>query len=268
MSKFKIKCPGCETTLQIKEELRGKQIECPKCQKRLRVATGSAKSPDTVEKSSDFNNALDPFASLPTSSGADFSTPANLNVPTTMAGSAAKSVSKRQPELSEGDRKLQSTGIFLVTLTVLAATLPVIGFQIRWLRIAGEFAPLIAMILGLIGSGMIIYARRRRTDLWVIAPGVLLLTLGSGIGGFVYQLNRALRENSATPEPAVDPIQKAREDLEKQRAILRKDPLRIDRRKEEDLKMHEEWLNRREEQMRNAPTRQGQDNPFAPKGIK
>lgn len=37
VNKVRIRCPGCQTLLQLSQETRGREIACPKCQKKFRV---------------------------------------------------------------------------------------------------------------------------------------------------------------------------------------------------------------------------------------
>ncbi|MFG0290415.1 MAG: MJ0042-type zinc finger domain-containing protein, partial [Rhodopirellula sp. JB044] len=38
---LKLKCPGCQSTLQVADSARGKQVKCSSCQTVLRVPAGT-----------------------------------------------------------------------------------------------------------------------------------------------------------------------------------------------------------------------------------
>lgn len=69
MSQLRIKCPGCQAVLQVKEELQGKQIACPKCQKRLRLPEATP-----LQALSDVPEPMNPHASA-----AGFGIPVSLH---------------------------------------------------------------------------------------------------------------------------------------------------------------------------------------------
>ena len=87
--------------------------------------------------------------------------------------------------MTETDNYLQSSGIFLIVLPIIATVLPLFGLQLRRLAKLGEFAPLAAMFLGLIGVGMICYARRKQGDAPLLGSAAAVFVLVCGIGGFL-----------------------------------------------------------------------------------
>ncbi len=87
-------------------------------------------------------------------------------------------------EMDEFSTNLQSSGIFLVTLPLIATVLPLFGLQLRRLSRAGDSAPLAAMFLGLIGAGLIAYARRSKGDGVMIGGAAAVFALLSGVGGY------------------------------------------------------------------------------------
>ncbi|MFK7770083.1 MAG: hypothetical protein AB8B55_22935 [Mariniblastus sp.] len=87
-------------------------------------------------------------------------------------------------EMDDFSSNLQSSGIFLVVLPVIATVLPFVGLQHRRLRNFGDSAPLAAMFLGIIGAGCIFYARRNKDDGPMVAGAAALFTLLAGVGGY------------------------------------------------------------------------------------
>jgi hypothetical protein len=217
VNQLRYQCPGCQTTLQVSGELRGKVVACPKCQRRVRL-------PDSpLAKVPAQKREPDPLGSLPdvSQSAASFPGPASnpsfwqsaelsnaIPPPTYPTYQSAPQPSSYAPaeryhkpedrELTEADASLQSTGIFLVVIPILAAILPLFGLQLRRLARAGEFAPLGAMILGFIGAGIILYARRGRRDAPWIGIVAVMATLIFGVGGFLLQVNDRLPGDDAT----------------------------------------------------------------------
>ncbi len=86
--------------------------------------------------------------------------------------------------MTETDQNIQSSGLFLLSLPIIATVLPLFGLQLRRLAKAGEFAPVAAMFLGFIGVGMICYARRKQGDAAILGSAAAVFVLFSGIGGF------------------------------------------------------------------------------------
>ncbi len=213
---LRMKCPGCQATLQMKEEMRGKQVACPKCQTRMRIPAVAAQSdampamplaaPEPKPAS-----IWDDENLLPSATSAQFPPSADGNSSPPVATSnyyqnlkfenvaKSKSPAKRTErqtqieeyredgELTDADANIQSTGIYLVVVPILAAILPLFGLQLRRLARSGEYAPLGAMILGFIGAGLIVYARRNRSDAPVAGIIAGAVTLVFGVGGFLLQ---------------------------------------------------------------------------------
>ncbi len=219
-SQLRLKCPGCQVTLQLKGELRGKEVACPKCQKRFRIPAAkpaasdpspaarptvaarpvASTAPSTPKPTNEpslwddpqlFGGAPsqpDPFAQ--SSMGSQPQAYSGYYAPMQSSGKSGSSHKKRSDEpLSESDSSTQSTGIFLVVVPILAAILPLFGLQLKRLAGAGEYAPLGAMILGFIGAGLIYYARRNRSDAVIAGMGAAVVTLVFGVGGFLIQRN-------------------------------------------------------------------------------
>ncbi|MFN6164404.1 MAG: hypothetical protein ACK6DC_10585 [Planctomycetota bacterium] len=213
-NQLRFKCPGCQTTLQVSVDLRGHVVTCPKCQRRARLPD-SPHVEVPVQK-----REPAPLNSLPDVRHSEAPFPAN-NPPFWQSGELSDSIpspsyptyqSAPQPssappaqrygksadrELTEADSNLQSTGIFLVVIPILAAILPMFGLQLRRLAGAGEFAPLGAMILGFIGAGIIWYARRGRSDAALAVVAAVISTLVFGVGGFLLQANASLQGDDA-----------------------------------------------------------------------
>ncbi len=257
---LRMKCPGCQATLQMKEEMRGKQVACPKCQTRIRIPA--------VETQSDAMPAIvldgpgkkpssiwDDENLLPSATSAQFPPSADSNSPPPVATShyyqnlkfenVAKSnapikrAERRTPieeyredeEFTDADAKLQSTGIYLIVIPILAAVLPLFGLQLRRLARSGEYAPLIAMILGFIGVGLIVYARRNRSDAPVAGIIAGAVTLFFGVGGFLLQSSDQIVhpwgaqegsfvQQTLTPEYLAQQEEMKRQNLEATRKML------------------------------------------------
>jgi len=247
-STIRVVCPRCQATLKVSETARGKQIACPKCQHQFRIAQPKSEAP--VPPSDE-----DPFASLDlpsmtASSGSFANSPAFPSAQSSADSSAwapkkrdkpkpKKSKSSDDEELSESDANLQSTGIFLVVVPVLAAILPMFGLQLKRLARMPEYAPLGAMVLGLIGAGIIVYARRNRSDSMLAGLGAVAVTLIFGVGGFL------LQRESFQPEAAAPRSQTTQPPSPEQLTILEEQRARmLKEQKEEFEKRVEESKNR------------------------
>lgn len=228
MSHLRIKCPSCQATLQVRQEMLGKQIACPKCQKRLQLpeappvkAAMSAASkqpakdetgpldylPDPIHSQSEFPSPAS-SSSLWQSGGLSASIPAPsfpaYSAPQQASAYGASPKPKRtgDREMTSADENMQSTAIFLVVVPVLAAILPLFGLQLRRLASSGEYAPLGAMILGFIGAGIVVYARRGRSDAIVAGIAAIMITLVFGVGGFLLQRSEYAQEEGVSTNPA------------------------------------------------------------------
>lgn len=213
-SQLRIKCPSCQATLQVSVEKRGKVVGCPKCQARFRLPdsppaeelppmalpvesegdgipwgdqSGFPQSAPQPRQPATAYGA--PPQNYPTQRGyhqPTYPSHASLQQPKPMAAGVPGNVADHA-DLSESDSNLQSTGIFLLVIPILAAILPLFGLQLRRLAKAGEFAPLGAMLLGFIGAGLIVYARRKRRDAPLVGVAAVFVTLFFGVGGFMLQ---------------------------------------------------------------------------------
>ena len=249
---LRVQCPGCHTTLRMKEELRGKQVACPKCEARLRWPEVSEaievtpidpsdsppmKSSTIWDDESFLTSSIPPPVMLPAiTPGQVQSNPYIHNqqnnassLDSYQTGNPNSSFGpitskkrlryedyddeERDGELSEADANLQSTGIYLVVIPVLAAILPLFGLQLRRLARSGEYAPLGAMILGFLGAGIIVYARRNRSDATIAGAIAVAVTLIFGVGGFLLQTAEfPIETRKAGDKVIITPADKARQE--------------------------------------------------------
>ncbi len=192
---IRTRCPHCQAALKVPSGLDGKNVVCPKCQTKFQASLASHElnaPPSQVSQPAD--DPWSEFESVPThmpvQSGNPYGQPrggvGKTKSPQKKSASAKRSSNK---ELSEADSNIQSSGIFLVVVPCLAAILPMFGLQLKRLAALGEYAPLGALFLGMIGSGMIFYARRSRSDAPAFAGGAFLFCLICGVGGFLVLRN-------------------------------------------------------------------------------
>ena len=221
-NKIRIKCPGCQATLQLAEELRGKQISCPKCHKQFRLPGMSIKDvPMAIPIASEVEEPVpmarpivgnDPpverfrggpeispakptgsvaatgsTAKTSTTSAADpkmsdWATTSDTEIYTASAATFEKEKGY-VPEMSNFDSKLFSSGIPLLFVPLAAAVLPFLGLQIKFLVGLGALAPLVGILFGLMGAVMIIIARRNQGDAIFMGATSGMLTIGFGVLG-------------------------------------------------------------------------------------
>jgi Zn-finger nucleic acid-binding protein len=209
--KMQVACPHCNANLKVSLQMQGKVVACPKCKQQFRIGeletpvAETNSGPAFTQPQSFSSGSTDLFSGLgpsqPANSSFDYGAPAPsgqasgagwggggstvspYNAPPSRA---AKQRTQYGP-MSQGDSSCQRAGFFFAALPVMAAVLPFFGLQLKVLAAAGEYACLIAMFFGLIGAGLIFFARRNQPD-WIISGlGAGLLVLLFGIGGFVVQ---------------------------------------------------------------------------------
>ena len=188
--KIKARCPGCEKVLGVPQAHRGRKISCPRCSTTFRVGGEKPASPSRPKKKKRSPSA-------PESPITPKAAPKSSRKSTGKTGSRGPTLpsrkrNKRQKrkkhgQLNEADQKTQSTGVMLLLIPVAATGLPLFGLQLRLLAAAGEFAPLIAMIFGILGAGCIGYARRNRADGIPVSCAAAVLAIAVGLGGFFLQ---------------------------------------------------------------------------------
>ncbi|QEG23740.1 hypothetical protein [Mariniblastus fucicola] len=209
-SRKKFQCPQCQATAKVPVQHLGKRIRCPKCSAVFRAgpklpkeeeivaeldddvpsyAASAATAASTIPQNAGLDAPLDDFGLSTSSPYPPRSQPQQVLAPSARPrpSSRVKHVKRtggRQEEMSDMDNYFQSTGIFLISLPIIATVLPLIGLQLRRLAKLGDFAPLAAMFLGLIGVGMICYARRKQGDAPILGSAAGVFVLLSGIGGF------------------------------------------------------------------------------------
>lgn len=284
-SHLRVKCPGCQATLQIAAEMRGRQMACPKCQMRFRLPEpvvkpdlppmalpvsaepqnespweevgGFPSSPQAGNFHGSANFQPQPQYSQPQYPQQQYSAPQQYSgspqyvAPKRMdlSGGAQRGVGGEDEELSEADSNLQSTGIFLVVVPILAAILPLFGLQLRRLARAGEFAPIGAMILGFVGAGIIVYARRKRSDAPMAGAAAAVITLVFGVGGFLLQSGGFEPENAqqAAGRREVDATNNIQpispEEMERRRAEQERRSRELQEKVRRNLDEAEKWRN-------------------------
>lgn len=95
-----------------------------------------------------------------------------------------KSAKKQGADLTEQESGLQASGIFLIAVPLITTLLPLFGVQLKRLAGLGNYAPLGGLFLGLIGSGIIVWARRKRSDSLVMGAIGAVCSTVFGIGGY------------------------------------------------------------------------------------
>jgi phage FluMu protein Com len=219
---LKFRCSGCQKVLNIPAKFRGKKIKCPNCSTVFQagkkpattepasLAAGPSAGPDIslpqiIPAEEATPDLLDPAFENPTSPAEtpslqpdSFGDLDSHAAPVANVARSQQKVSRREAlqrgqqkarqsdgDMDETDQKVQSAGLFLISLPVVASVLPLMGLQLRRLARAGEFAPLLAIFLGLIGAGCIAYARRKRSDGIPLAGAAAAFVLVSGVTGFM-----------------------------------------------------------------------------------
>jgi len=196
-------CPNCTKTVKVPLKHLGKRIKCPKCTFVFRAGPKLADEEVYADLDEDFASPHVParMQAAPMQQPVPPLGPPPAYVPPPQPRalpssrsqyqsklvkrpSTQKKRSAQKPEMDETESWCQSSGLFLIFLPLIATVLPLFGLQLRRLRKAGEFAPLAAMFLGLIGVGMICYARRRQGDAPIFGSAAAVFVLVCGIGGF------------------------------------------------------------------------------------
>lgn len=193
----KFTCPGCQKVLSIPEKHLGKKVKCPKCATTFRAGT----KPTEVQADpfGDLVESAAPIANVVQAKGT-FEPRKKQAVSRRQAiERGKKKARKKRQEGSEIDQRVQSAGIFLITLPGIATVLPLVGLQLRRLAQLGDAAPLAAAALGLIGVGCIVYARQNRGDAAVLGSAAAAWVLFSGLGGYMLltSMTGALQEAEA-----------------------------------------------------------------------
>lgn len=96
----------------------------------------------------------------------------------------ARSRKKSDTPLTEQESGLQVSGIFLIFVPLITTLLPLFGVQLKRLASLGNYAPIGGLFLGLIGSGIIVWARRKRSDAVMMGAIGAVCSLVFGIGGY------------------------------------------------------------------------------------
>ena len=206
-SRKKFCCQQCQKIVKVPLKYLGKRIKCPKCSFVFRAGPKPTEESEIIaelDEEADLSLPLAAFviptpdygiqpplaaSQVPPANVPEMATPYALPSsrpanPTPYRSKMAKQRRSQKNEMTEFDTNLQSSGIFLLILPIIATVLPLAGLQLRRLARLGEFAPLGAMVAGLIGVGMICYARRNQGDAPVLGSAAAVFVLFSGIGGF------------------------------------------------------------------------------------
>ena len=197
----KFSCPRCHGVVKVPIKYLGKRIKCPKC---AFVFRAGQKQLEEVEIVAELDEEAAPTfaAPIPASYAPPMPLTSSQPLPpsrpaTPYRSKMAKRPAKPQGEMTESDSNWQSTGIFLLILPVIATVLPLAGLQLRKLARLGELAPLAALVAGLVGVGMICYARRNQGDAPLLGSVAALFVLVTGIGGFFTLSALAPSENDS-----------------------------------------------------------------------
>ena len=206
-SRKKFCCQQCQKVVKVPLKYLGKRIKCPKCSFVFRAGPKPVEESEIVAELDEDADLSLPLAAyvvptpdhgiqpplaasqLPPANVPEMASPYALPSsrpanPTPYRSKMAKRPRSQKNEMTEFETNLQSTGIFLLILPVIATVLPLAGLQLRRLAKLGEFAPLGAMVVGLIGVGMICYARRNQGDALMLGAAAAVFVMFSGIGGF------------------------------------------------------------------------------------
>ncbi len=97
---------------------------------------------------------------------------------------AARSRKKSDTPLTEQESGLQASGIFLIAVPLITTLLPLFGVQLKRLASLGNYAPIGGLFLGLVGSGIIVWARRKRSDAMIMGAIGAVCSTVFGIGGY------------------------------------------------------------------------------------
>jgi hypothetical protein len=269
----KFACPGCSKTVKVPFKHLGRKVQCPKCAFVFRAGDKL----DEEEIVAELDDDLDLLDYVPQMPPVTYAAPpmplANqqpVGLPPTMPQQVLPTKSRpkqrtrsklpvhpsdKRDMMTESDKNLQSSGIFLLVLPVIATVLPLFGLQLRRLRRAGPFAPIAAMFLGLIGVGMICYARRKQGDAPLIGSAAAVFVLLSGIGGFfivnamtkepdseysqyVDDSNEAdgrIQDGFADNEPEADFRDQVHQDMQQQMEDARRESERMQRESEQAM---------------------------------
>lgn len=217
-SRKKFSCPKCHGVVKVPLKYLGKRIKCPKCAFVFRAGAKPVEEEivaelDDDEPSMPAPSFMDPMQTFdaPPVQPLVSSRPLPPSRPVTpyrsqIVKKPTRQSANRQDEMTEFDTNLQSSGIFLLILPVIATVLPLAGLQLRRLAKLGEFAPLGAMAAGLIGVGMICYARRNQGDAPLLGSAAALFVLATGIGGFfmVSAMSPSVDESDRFSEQSFD----------------------------------------------------------------
>jgi phage FluMu protein Com len=170
---LKIRCSGCQKTLKIPAKYRGKKIKCPNCSTVLQAgkkptAESASHNPTAfvppdislpqdlpleevtpslleptledslLEPQTAQSPQPDPFADLGNAAPVANVARSHQNISRRDALNRGQQKSKqRDEELDETDQRLQSAGVFMICLPIIASFLPLMGLQLRRLARAG-----------------------------------------------------------------------------------------------------------------------------------
>lgn len=159
-----------------------------------------------------------------------------------------KSVTSKKPPsgpLSPRDEWFKQFGITLVIFGIGASILPMVGLQWRRMSFEGTAAPIAGMVFGLIGSGLIGWAKRRNRTEAAIAAGCLAvaITCVSGtaflyqsriVGGAIEPVRKAAGEDAGGPRRATHLDHGLLPRIQKQRDREPNDPITVSRPRQGD----------------------------------
>ena len=199
---LEIQCPSCQTKLSVPGHLQGQVVACPKCQQQLQLGQATplasiTQTPTTQASTPQALNAPPPIlpppvqapAPPPPTGGQSWGAHPPVQSPSSSLKRSSSSVKRKKgaPEPEDEESFAGNLGYYLVATAILASLAPMVGLEHKALRHAGQFAPIIGVLLGLAGSGLI--ASRGKTHSFVIAAISAVLCLGSGVAGYVFLKN-------------------------------------------------------------------------------
>lgn len=193
-------CPACQKKYRVDSRLLGKALKCKKCETTFAIDPPSVPSfpaeaappqavppqPTAQPVPLEYDPLNDPLSTDadvwndPLSMPAEVQ-PANQGQPTAHAPSpgsrapanawqaAAKQASRQSVVLGGSERAMLILGGFLVLCGILLNLLPFFGTQVGGIARLGSAGPLVVMLMGLAGAGLIAAGLRAFKPAWIIS---------------------------------------------------------------------------------------------------
>ncbi len=153
-SKVRVKCPTCQVALQVKSELCGKQVSCPKCKSAFMLPALQAFEPSPVQNQLLLtrlalcpNRRLSQSGTIPMRLPTQRRNTITFNSGLVIRGAISKALAytaprhlitvaqkrsqrrKQDADLTEQESGLQASGIFLIAVPLITTLLPLFGVQ-------------------------------------------------------------------------------------------------------------------------------------------